>query len=141
MSESYVQLPSDGSGKKLHARKILVSGDIWYEEYVLISGLEITTNISGQAVIVQSGLNVISDVSIESGIGVVVDKSLLSGLFISGGGSSQISGAVTVSGEVIAKISGESVTTSISGNVVTVNSGLAVITSVSGNRVILGGAS
>jgi hypothetical protein len=44
MSDGYVQLPSDGSGKKLHARQVLVSGDIYWEEYVVVSGLSIVVS-------------------------------------------------------------------------------------------------
>src|SRR3990170_1998327 len=108
MSESYLQLPTDGSGKKL---RVLQFSGANYEEVIHIdeSGIAL---ISGQKVVVEgvrvSGTVQVSGVvTVQSGLVEIQSPDKLSGLYLASGlrvvvepTGGQVSGAVIVSGNV-----------------------------------------
>ena len=102
MPDSYIQLPVDGEGKKLRAtQETNLSGDLVYSKVVKVSGETVVTKISGESVIVASGL-VIAEIS-----GEVVK--------VSGETVSIASGVILGSGG--------NIVTSVSGNIISVASG------------------
>jgi hypothetical protein len=117
MSESYIQIPADSSGKKLRAITYVVGANTVHEEVIRLADASgnmydarqitgaVITSVSGQPVTVASGLYVqgtftasVSGEPVQVS-GQFLEVHVMSGVSVGTGGG-QISGAVIVSGNV-----------------------------------------
>jgi len=142
--DSYIQVPPDGSGKKIRAiQETNLSGDVVYSKVVKISGESVVVTsgvvvgkVSGETVTVASGPFVMAKVSGENVVITSGTVSLVSGGFVraatSGDVASVVSGSVKVHSGIVALYSGGFVSALVSGT---------VIGKVSGEIVSVGGYS
>jgi len=133
--DSYIQVPPDGSGKKIRAiQETNLSGDVVYSKVVKISGESVVVTsgvvvgkVSGETVVVASGPFVMAKVSGENVVITSGTVSLVSGGFVravtSGDVVSVVSGSVKVHSGVVALYSGGFVSALVSGTVIAKSSG------------------